>query len=43
MVSSMRLHLHTAAGFIANEEATMFYALSWFAVVALLAFWSRAV
>jgi hypothetical protein len=42
MVCSNRSHPHTLWYSIAKEDPIMFYALSWFAVVALLALWSLA-
>jgi hypothetical protein len=42
MVCSNRSHPHTLWHSIAKEDPIMFYALSWFVVVALLALWSLA-
>jgi hypothetical protein len=42
MVCSIRSHPHTPWHSIAKEDRIMFYALSWFVVVALLALWSLA-
>jgi hypothetical protein len=43
MVCPMRIHLHTPSHSNTRESPIMFYAFSWFAVIALLALWTLAV